>query len=54
MNWRNKNKKIILLTFTGLILLVGVIVISVMMLVPIVGCTLVGCIGGINVELSGR
>jgi hypothetical protein len=53
MSWWNKNKKIILFIFTGLLFLVGVTVVLLMVLGPIVGCTFVGCRGGIQVELDG-
>ncbi len=53
MSWLSKNKKSILLIFTGLSLFVGVTVVLILMFGPIVGCSLVGCRGGIQVELEG-
>jgi len=53
MNWWNK--KYLWLVFGVLLLLAGGIVVL-MMLGPLVGgqmCTLVGCVGGLNVELAG-
>ena len=53
MSWWNKNKKIVLLISTGLLLLTGVTVVLLMMFGPIVGCTFIGCRGGIQVDLEG-
>ncbi len=52
MLWWSKNKKIILLIFTGLLVLAGVIVGLLVIIGPTVGCTFVGCRSGIDVELS--
>lgn len=53
MSWWTKNKKFILLIFTGLLLLAGATVVLLTMFGPVVGCTLIGCRGGIQVDLEG-
>lgn len=57
MNWWSKNKKIVLLSFAGLLLVVGAVtVLSMMLVAPRTSgqlCTLVGCVGGLNIELAG-
>lgn len=53
MNWRNKNKKILVLVFAGLLLLAGVAVVAAILAGPMIGCTMMGCIGGLDITLTG-
>ena len=56
MNWWSRNKKILLTILGGLFVLAILVVIFLMVsgpLIPTNMCTLVGCIGGIEVEVVG-
>jgi hypothetical protein len=55
-SWWNKNKKAILLSLGGLFLLAILAIVFLMLsgpLIPGTFCTLVGCVGGLNVEVIG-
>lgn len=56
MNWWSRNKKVLLRILGGLFVLAILVVIFLMVsgpLIPANMCTLVGCIGGIEVEVVG-
>jgi hypothetical protein len=53
MNWWNKNKKVLLLVLVGLLFLSGVVIVVATLAGPMVGCTLMGCLGGMDITLMG-
>jgi hypothetical protein len=53
MNWWSKKKKVLILVSIGLLLLAGVAIVVAALAGPIVGCTLVGCVGGLDISLTG-
>jgi hypothetical protein len=52
MNWWNKNKKILIPVFVGLIFL-SVVVAAAILAGPMIGCTMMGCMGGLDITLTG-
>jgi hypothetical protein len=58
MSWWSRNKKILLLTVVGVLVSVGLVIISLMMLGPIIGskfCKLVDCVGdGVHLNFIGE
>jgi hypothetical protein len=56
MNWWNRNKKIVLIISGGLLALIAVVVFFLMASGPVVSdqfCTLMGCVGDLNIEIAG-
>jgi hypothetical protein len=53
MNWWSRNKKILILVSIGLLLLTGVVIVVAVLAGPVIGCTLVGCVGGLDITLTG-
>ena len=56
MNWWNRNKKTTLIVLGGLFILTVIAILFLMISGPIIGgrmCTLVGCIGGLEIKLIG-
>jgi len=56
MNWWNRNKKVVLIVLGGGFALAVIALVFLMVSGPIIGdrmCTLVGCVGGLEIELIG-
>jgi hypothetical protein len=56
MNWWSRNKKVLLIISGGLLALIAITFVFLMVSGPTIGgqmCTLVGCIGGLEIELLG-
>jgi hypothetical protein len=50
MNWWNK-KKVLILVFVGLLLIIGIVLIGITLVGPMFGCTFIGCTGGLDITL---
>ena len=51
MNWWNK-KKVLILVSIAILLVMCFVVIVVVVVRPIVGCTMMGCVGGLDINLT--